>query len=86
MENEKESIIRYKATVKMVKEWSDFWSRKPSRNNVLEALADEILRGNIEDFFDITIEKVETDEKGLQGFGRKASVSSKECGLHQNKR
>lgn len=75
-------MAKYKATVKMREAWSDYWMKKPSKNNVLESFADTILRGNIEKIFEITIEKVEDNEEESQNFHGKASKSSGEGGLH----
>jgi hypothetical protein len=51
-------MARFKATVKMKKPWTTAFPTQPTVNNVLEALADEILSGKIDDLFQITVEKV----------------------------
>jgi len=50
---------RYKATVKMKKPWISKYAKKPTQDMILEALADEILSGEIDEIFEITIEKAE---------------------------
>jgi len=54
---------RYKATVKMKKPWITEFIQKPTKDMILEALADEILSGEIDEIFEITIEK-ETTKNG----------------------
>ena len=48
---------RYKATVKMKEPWISKYVKKPTQDMILEALADEILSGEIDEIFEITIEK-----------------------------
>jgi len=48
---------RYKATVKMKEPWISKYVKKPTKDMILEALADEILRGEIDEVFEITVEK-----------------------------
>ena len=47
---------RYKATVKMKKPWISEYLKKPTQDMILEALADEILAGEIDEIFEITID------------------------------
>jgi hypothetical protein len=54
---------RYKATVKMKEPWISKYVKKPTQDMILEALADEILTGQIVKLFEITIEK-ETTKNG----------------------
>jgi hypothetical protein len=49
----------FKATVRMVKPWSDYWPKKPTVDDVLEALADAIRRGGIDELFQVEIEEPE---------------------------
>ena len=49
---------KFKATVKMKKPWVGEWLRKPAKDNVLEALADEILSGNTDEIFEIVVEEI----------------------------
>jgi hypothetical protein len=48
---------RYKATVKMKKPWISKYAKKPTQDMILEALADEILSGEIDEIFEITVER-----------------------------
>ena len=50
-------MAKFKATVKMKKPWTTEFPKKPTVDMVLEALADEILSGEIDEIFEITIEK-----------------------------
>jgi hypothetical protein len=47
----------FRATVRMVKPWSDYWPKKPTVDDVLEALADAIRRGEIDELFQVDIEE-----------------------------
>lgn len=51
----------WKAIVHMKKTWVSVWLKKPGKDEVMEALADEILSGKIDDLFEIVL--VETEEK-----------------------
>jgi len=51
-------MAKFKASVRMKKPWTDEYAKKPTKNMVLEALAGEILDGQIDDYFEITVEKV----------------------------
>jgi len=51
-------MARFKATVKMKKAWTTEFNKKPTVDMILEALADEILSGEIDETFEITIEEV----------------------------
>ena len=64
-------MAKYKGIVRMKREWFDYWPRKPTKNNVLEALADAILHTDISEVFEVIIEKV--DEGKGEGFRRKDS-------------
>jgi hypothetical protein len=48
---------RFKATVRMVKPWSDYWLRKPTVDEVLECFADAVRRGEIDDHFVVEVEE-----------------------------
>jgi hypothetical protein len=48
---------RYKATVKMKKPWISKYVKKPTKDMILEDLADEILSRESGEMFEITIEK-----------------------------
>jgi len=54
----KKTEPKYKVTVQMKKPWTDRYWKKPTKGMVLEALADEILEGSLDDIFEITIEEV----------------------------
>jgi len=41
----------------MKKPWTSEYIKKPTQDMILEALADEILTGKIDEIFEITIEK-----------------------------
>lgn len=56
--------LRFKATVRMVKPWSDYWPKKPTKDMVLEALASEILDGKIGKIFQIEIEELSLKVRG----------------------
>jgi hypothetical protein len=49
---------RFKATVQMKKPWVDEWIKKPSVDDVLEALADAIRSGEIDQLFEVKIVEV----------------------------
>jgi len=51
------SPTRFRSIVIMKKPWTDYWAKKPTKNRVLEAFAHEILLGNIDDYFEIRVEK-----------------------------
>lgn len=51
-----ESLFR--ATVRMRQPWSDFWVKKPTVDDVLEAFADAIRNGEIDKIFQVEIRKV----------------------------
>jgi hypothetical protein len=53
---------RYKATVKMKEPWISEYVKKPTKDMILEALADEILRGEVDEIFEISIEKETTKQ------------------------
>jgi hypothetical protein len=46
----------------MKKPWTTKFAKKPSVDMVLEAFADEILTGEIDEIFEITIEKETTKQ------------------------
>jgi len=46
---------KFRAVVKMKKPWVGEWLKKPDKERVLEAFADEILYGEIDDYFEITV-------------------------------
>lgn len=50
------SLRKFKATVRMRKAWTAVFPKKPTKDMVFEALADEILRGEIDELFEITVE------------------------------
>ena len=56
-----ESVLRHKkihATVTMTKPFKDYWlDRKPTKGQVLEALADLIRLGELDDYFTVTVEE-----------------------------
>jgi hypothetical protein len=45
----------------MLKPWTDFWSKKPTVDEVLEAFADAIRSGEIDKIFQVEIRKVSSD-------------------------
>jgi len=49
---------RFKATIKMKNPYTVEYAVEPTRDIVLEALADEILSGQIDHLFEIIVEKV----------------------------
>lgn len=49
---------RFKATVKMKEPFTATFVKKPTKDNVLEAFADEILSGQMDKIFEITIKEV----------------------------
>jgi len=53
-----ECVPKFKATVKMKKPWTDEYAEKPSLDMVLEAFGDEILRGRVDDLFEVIIEEI----------------------------
>jgi hypothetical protein len=54
----RESEPKFKATVKMKKSWTTEYVKKPTLDQVLEALADEILNGNIDNLFQVIVERL----------------------------
>ena len=52
---------KFRVTLVMKNPWVsvDEWPKKPDKNMVLETFADEILSGNIDEIFEIVVEKVE---------------------------
>jgi len=50
---------KFRAIVKMKKPWVDEWLKKPTKDMVLEAFAPEVLSGEIDDLFEIIVERVE---------------------------
>jgi len=57
MANLDKAAFKFKATVKMKKAWTDKFATYPTVDMVLEALADDIQNGNIDDIFEVTIEE-----------------------------
>jgi len=51
---------RFKVILKMKKPWvlDSKWAREPTLNRMLEAFADEVLSGTLDDYFEIVIEEV----------------------------
>lgn len=54
-----EPQIVWRVTVTVKKPYKDSWLRKPSTNDVLSALRDMIDSGELDDHFEITVEKKE---------------------------
>jgi len=52
-------MSKFRAAVTMKKPWVSEWLRKPTKDNILETLADEILSGNIDEIFEIIVEEIE---------------------------
>jgi len=50
---------KFKVTVKMKKPWIliSKWGKRPDADDVFETFADEIIRKEIDDYFEITIEE-----------------------------
>jgi hypothetical protein len=49
----------------MVKPWSDYWLKKPTVDDVLEALADAIRKGEIDELFQVEIEEEPKKHRGF---------------------
>jgi len=54
-----EKKAKYRVTVMMKKPWSDRFFKKPTKDMILEALVDGILRGELDELFEIKIEELE---------------------------
>jgi len=58
----------FRATVRMLKPWSDTWIKRPTINDVLEAFADEIIRnGEMDKIFHVEIEEESCKVRGGPG-------------------
>jgi len=68
---------RFRATVNMKKPWSTEYIRKPSIDMVLEALADEILSGRIDAYFEVIIERVTERMNGCEKWRKRAKKHEK---------
>ena len=48
----------FRASVRMLKPWSDTWIKRPTVDDVLEAFADAVRSGEIDKIFLVEIRKV----------------------------
>lgn len=55
---------KFRVTVTMKKPWTtkDSWYAKPTKNNILERLQEELENGNLDELFEITVEEVEGEK------------------------
>ena len=60
-----ESVFR--ASVRMLEPWSDFWIKRPTVDDVLEAFADAIRNGQIDKIFQVEIKEVSCKVRGGPG-------------------
>jgi hypothetical protein len=51
----------------MLKPWSDFWVKRPTINDVLEAFADAVRSGEIDKIFQVEIKEVSCKVRGGPG-------------------
>jgi hypothetical protein len=54
----------FAASVWMLSPWSDIWIKKPTLDDVLEAFADAVKSGNIDELFQVKIEEVSYKVRG----------------------
>jgi len=53
-----ERMTKFRATVKMKKQWVSEWMFEPSVDNIMEAFADDIRTKDMDNLFEIVVKKV----------------------------